>query len=246
MKRPSKNFDKLLRKLEQEIPDSSWSADLEAGSDFKEGDARCSVRVFERYSMIGGNRLSLTLTLFQNGDSPIRLSAITAGGSQAVFFKVNTLGEESFLNDVKDLLEEFWRSKMFFGWFDAIFSFIFPILFLLFPILFLLFIGMFFFALISNLRTWNKNNHSPRLTVPATVVAKRTDVSHSSSANAGDMSGAHGYDTSTFTSYYVTFQVESGDRMEFEVDGSDYGLLVQGDIGKLSFQGTRYLGFERS
>ena len=196
--------------------------------------------------MIGGNRLSLTLTLFQNGDSPIRLPAITAGGSQAVFFKVNTLGEESFLNDVKDLLEEFWRSKMFFGWFDAIFSFIFPILFLLFPILFLLFIGMFFFALISNLRTWNKNNHSPRLTVPATVVAKRTDVSHSSSANAGDMSGAHGYDTSTFTSYYVTFQVESGDRMEFEVDGSDYGLLVQGDIGKLSFQGTRYLGFERN
>ena len=35
----NKNFDKLLRKLEQEIPDSSWSADLEAGSDFKEGDA---------------------------------------------------------------------------------------------------------------------------------------------------------------------------------------------------------------
>ena len=27
----NKNFDKLLRKLEQEIPDSSWSADLEAG-----------------------------------------------------------------------------------------------------------------------------------------------------------------------------------------------------------------------
>ena len=85
----NKNFDKLLRKLENEIPDSSWSADLEAGSDFKEGDARCSVRVFERYSMMGGNRLSLTLTMFQNGDSPIRLSAITAGGSQAVFFKVN-------------------------------------------------------------------------------------------------------------------------------------------------------------
>ena len=102
----NKNFDKLLRKLENEIPDSSWSADLEAGRDFKEGDARCSVRVFERYSMMGGNRLSLTLTMFQNADSPVRLSAITAGGSQAVFFKVNTLGEESFLNDVKDLLEE--------------------------------------------------------------------------------------------------------------------------------------------
>ncbi len=102
----SRNFDTLLHRLEQAIPDSSWSADLEAGSDFKEGAARCSVRVFERYSMIGGNRLSLTLTLFQNGDSPIRLSAITAGGSQAVFFKMNTLGEESFLEDVKELLDE--------------------------------------------------------------------------------------------------------------------------------------------
>ena len=102
----NQKFNTLLRKLEQEIPNSSWSADLEAGSDFKEGEARCSVRVFERYSMMGGNRLSLTLTMFQNGDNPIRLSAITAGGSQAVFFKINTIGEESFLDDVKKLLEE--------------------------------------------------------------------------------------------------------------------------------------------
>ena len=128
---------------------------------------------------------------------------------------------------------------MIYAGFDMLFS-------ILFPIAFLVVLGMMVYIFIGNIRTWNKNNHSPRLTVPATVVAKRTDVSHSSSANAGDMSGAHGYDTSTFTSYYVTFQVESGDRMEFEVDGSDYGLLVQGDIGKLSFQGTRYLGFERS
>lgn len=84
---------------------------------------------------------------------------------------------------------------------------------------------------------WNKNNHSPRLTVPATVVAKRTEVSR----HHTDNTMAH-----TFTTYYVTFQVESGDRMELEVDGSDYGMLVEGDIGKLSFQGTRYLGFERN
>ena len=91
----NQNFDTLLRKLEHAIPDSSWSAELEAGSDFKDGSARCSVRVFERYSMVGGNR-----------DEPIRLSAIAAGGSQAVFFKMNTLGEDAFLEDVKQLLEE--------------------------------------------------------------------------------------------------------------------------------------------
>ena len=99
---------------------------------------------------------------------------------------------------------------------------------------------------VSNFHTWNKNNHSPRLTVPAAVVAKRTDVSHSSTPNAGDPTGAHGYHTSTSTSYDVTFQVESGDRMELAVNGADYGMLVEGDIGKLSFQGTRYLGFERA
>ena len=82
----NKNFDKLLRKLEQEIPDSSWSADLEAGSDFKEGDARCSVRVFERYSMMGGNRLSLTLTMFQNADSPIRPSLGQSWGFSVFHF----------------------------------------------------------------------------------------------------------------------------------------------------------------
>ena len=56
------------------------------------------------------------------------------------------------------------------------------------------------------------------------------------------MNGRH---TSTSTSYYATFQVESGDRMEFLINGREYGLLVEGDRGRLSFQGTRYLGFER-
>ena len=102
----NQTVDTLLRRLEPAIPDSSGAGELEAGSDFKDGSARCSVRVFERYSVVGGNRLSLTLTLFQNGDEPIRLSAIAAGGSQAVFFKVNTLGEDAFLEDVKQLLEE--------------------------------------------------------------------------------------------------------------------------------------------
>ena len=127
---------------------------------------------------------------------------------------------------------------MLFGWFDLVFEYV-------FPVLFLLILALFIFTLVSNLRQWNKNNHSPRLIVPAKVVAKRTDVSHSSCANAGDVTGAHGYTTSMSTSYYVTFQVESGDRMELEVDGSDYGMLVEGDTGRVSFQGTRYLGFER-
>lgn len=102
----NRSFDRVLKRIEEGIPESSLSAELEAGSDFREGDARCSVRVFERYSMVGGNRLSLSVTLFQNGDGPVRLSAVAAGGSQAVFFKMNTLGEEAFLEELRDLLEE--------------------------------------------------------------------------------------------------------------------------------------------
>ena len=98
------DFDRLLQRLEQGILEGSMSASLEDASDFRSGSARCSVRVFERYSYIGSNRVSLTRTLFQNGDEPVRLSAITAGGSQAIFFKINTWGEESFLDKLREIL----------------------------------------------------------------------------------------------------------------------------------------------
>lgn len=116
---------------------------------------------------------------------------------------------------------------------------------IMFTIVFVLVIGTFIATAVSGIAQWSKNNNSPRLTVDATVVAKRQNVSHHRHTNAGDMTGAHGYHTSTSTRYYVTFQVESGDRMELSMAGSEYGLLVEGDCGKLSFQGTRYLGFER-
>ncbi len=98
------DFRATLLKIEQGILQGSKSASLEDSSDFEEGNARCAVRVFERYSYMGGNRVSLSVTLFQAGDGPIHLSAITAGGSQAVFMKINTLGEEAFLDKLREIL----------------------------------------------------------------------------------------------------------------------------------------------
>jgi hypothetical protein len=105
-------------------------------------------------------------------------------------------------------------------------------------LIFLVVIGMFIFIAAKGISQWNKNNHSPRLTVPATVVAKRTNVSRHHHHN-------NMHHTTHSTTYYVTFQVQSGDRMELHVTGQEYGLLVEGDQGSLSFQGTRYLGLER-
>lgn len=111
---------------------------------------------------------------------------------------------------------------------------------IIFFMMFFLIFGIFIVNIVKGIGQWNKNNHSPRLTVEARVVTKRTNVSHHHH-NHGTGVGH----TSTSTSYYVTFQVESGDRMELGVSGSEYGMLVEGDRGRLSFQGTRYLGFER-
>ncbi|WP_312941056.1 DUF2500 domain-containing protein [Oscillibacter sp.] len=111
-----------------------------------------------------------------------------------------------------------------------------------------LFIGATFIVMLVILITraakgaqqWKKNNASPVLTVDASVVAKRSDVSHHHHTGANNAPY-----TSSSTTYYVTFQVASGDRMEFTLQGTEYGMLTEQDTGKLTFQGTRYLGFER-
>ena len=121
------------------------------------------------------------------------------------------------------------------------FGFGFGLFQIMFSLVFFLVIGMFVVMAVKGIREWNKNNHSPRLTVPATVVAKRTNVSHHHHNHGG--TGMH--HTTHSTTYYVTFQVESGDRMELHVAGHEFGMLIEGDRGNLSFQGTRYLGFER-
>jgi hypothetical protein len=99
------DFDSALNTLHDGILGGSMSATYEDGSNYAEGDVRCAVRVYERYSLVGGNRVSLNLTLLGHG-TDLFLTAITSGGSQAVFFKINTWGEEAFLDCVRDLAEE--------------------------------------------------------------------------------------------------------------------------------------------
>ena len=122
------------------------------------------------------------------------------------------------------------------------FGFGFGLFEVIFVLMFLLVFGLILTTVIKGISQWNKNNNSPRLTVPATVVSKRTNVSH----HHHPVGDGHGVHHSTSTSYYVTFQVESGDRMELHMAGHQFGMLVEGDRGNLTFQGTRYLGFERT
>lgn len=100
----SGDFDTVLAQLDDGILSGSVSATLEDSSDFECDGVRCAVRVYERYSWTGGNRLSLTLTLFGSGND-LLISAITSGGSNAMFFKMNTIGEDAFLGTLQDILD---------------------------------------------------------------------------------------------------------------------------------------------
>lgn len=106
---------------------------------------------------------------------------------------------------------------------------------ILFSVMCVLVLGIILLNVFKGIYQWNKNNHSPRLTVDATVVSKRQHTSHHHHQN----------NMSYSTSYYVTFQVESEDRMELHVSGMEYGMLAEGDCGRLTFQGTRYIEFVR-
>ena len=102
------DFDALLHHLHADILGGSISAHYEDGWEVVQGQVRVATRVYERYSYVGGNRVSMCVTLVGEG-SYLRVSAITSGGSQAVFFKINTFGESAFLDKFIDALERFVR-----------------------------------------------------------------------------------------------------------------------------------------
>ena len=123
---------------------------------------------------------------------------------------------------------------------DPGFDVTFSIMQVIMLLVFVLVLGSIIVTLIRGVGEWNKNNQSPKLSVPAKVVSRRTAVSRHHHHQRNGMHHTH-----TATSYYATFQVESGDRIEFLVSGTEYGMLAEGDSGELTFQGTRYLNFRR-
>ncbi len=96
---------------------------------------------------------------------------------------------------------------------------------------FLMVIGSIIVRAITGVAEWSDNNTQPVACDRATVVSKRAQVS--------------GGENSTSTTYYTTFEMPGGVRREFKVNPSEYGLLAEDDSGQLSYQGTRYLGFQR-
>ncbi|MFB5759813.1 DUF2500 domain-containing protein [Paenibacillus medicaginis] len=119
------------------------------------------------------------------------------------------------------------------SWSDSLFWNLFDYL----PFVVFIFIGfvflMFIITLVKGAKRWSSNNAAQELSEECTAVTKRTEVW----GGSGDMSSK--------TAYYVTFEFQNGERKELEVKGEQYGLIVEGDRGRLVYQGTRFKSFER-
>lgn len=111
---------------------------------------------------------------------------------------------------------------------------------IVFAVIFLAAAGFIIYTISKNVSQTVKNNNSPVLTVNAKIVAKRTHVGNHMQNNNDMMYN------NTYTKYYSTFEFESKDRLELLVPRDKYGYIVEGDNGKLTFQGTRFIDFERA
>ncbi|WP_081755019.1 DUF2500 domain-containing protein [Paenibacillus durus] len=84
---------------------------------------------------------------------------------------------------------------------------------------------------------WFRNSRLPVLTVPARIVAKRSEI-RQKPQDDGNIARA-------VMIHYLTFELADGERVEFKVNGNEYGVSAERDRGRLTFQGTRYHGFKR-
>ncbi|NOU72589.1 DUF2500 family protein [Paenibacillus sp. LMG 31458] len=104
---------------------------------------------------------------------------------------------------------------------------------IIFTSVLVLIIGTFIILIIKSLMAWSSNNASPIQSLDCKVVAKRMHVS-----------GGSG-DSSASTSYYATFEFEDRRRLELRVGREQFGYIVEGDQGTLTYQGTRFKEFSR-
>ena len=106
----------------------------------------------------------------------------------------------------------------------------------IFTIFFLFIFGMIVFTFIKGAMSYKENSKAPILTERVKAVSRRTNVRRHSSGNNHN---------STSTIYYITFETELGQRMEIKVTGEQYGLIAEGDIGNLTYQGEWFKKFDR-
>ncbi len=68
------------------------------------------VGTFERYAVLGENRVSLTVMLIEYSEG-VKVIATASGGSQAAFLKINTWSESNFLDAFVNVIKPYKAKK---------------------------------------------------------------------------------------------------------------------------------------
>lgn len=113
---------------------------------------------------------------------------------------------------------------------NFVFGGLFDLMFFIVPLFMVGIMALFIYGVVKENRY---NNKQPIVPAEANVIGKRTHVS-----GGGDNHSAS-------TSYYITFELINGERLELSVSDNDYAYIVEGDKGILTFQGRRFKSFER-
>ena len=90
------------------------------------------------------------------------------------------------------------------------------------------------------LMQWLKNRRSPLIMTQAKVLDKHVQIQNIRRKR----SSGPGYVKHKMYIYYVLFEIEGGDTLEFQVKKGEYMKIKKGQFGELTFQGKRYIKFD--
>lgn len=100
------NFSAILNAIDTAVLEGSFTASLEDESHFQSSPGRCTAHRPAVRTALSCNRVSLSVLLLETAHG-VRLSAIASGGSQAMFLKLNTFGEEAFLESISEAVARY-------------------------------------------------------------------------------------------------------------------------------------------
>lgn len=100
---------------------------------------------------------------------------------------------------------------------------------LFFGLVVLLTLGIIGYVIARGLAVWISNNRAELRNVRCKVVDKRTAYE-----------GATGY-----SYHYITFEFDDRTRKELLIKPDQFGLIVVGDTGELTYRGERFIAFKR-
>ena len=105
-----------------------------------------------------------------------------------------------------------------------------------------IFTSVFGFIIVAVTLQWIRDKRSPRVVTMVTIADKPIKKQR---VRSRLNSAAPGYSVHYMNIYYVVFDLEGGEHLKLQLSKVKYNKLKKGTAGKLTFQGKRYIDFQK-